>query len=125
MSDGAAEIAQIEHEFAILRDRYALYHRGAAWVRRTLIGACAIVAGLIAWRLVLGDFFGVVLTIIFSAIFGLWCLPYRKRRLIDIVSEARIPIYSGRRGAREVEDMIALREKRLAELKGLPREPHP
>ena len=45
-------------------------------------------------------------------------LPYRKRRLIDIVSESGIAFYRGRSGAREVEQMIALREKRLTELKG-------
>ena len=79
------------------------------WVRRTFFGACAVLAGLIVWRLILGDFFGAVLVAVMSLIFVLWCLPYRrKRRLTDLL------------GAREVEEMIVLREKRLAEIKRRP-----
>jgi hypothetical protein len=109
MTGGADEIARIEHELARLRERHALFLRGAAWVRRTFFGACAVLAGLVVWRLILGDFFGAVLAAIMGLIFLLWCLPYRrKRRLTDLL------------GAREVEEMIFLREKRLAELRRRP-----
>jgi hypothetical protein len=64
MSDGTAEIAQVEHELAMLRERHAIYQRGAEWVRRTLIGAGIVIAGLILWRIILGDFFGAVLIVI-------------------------------------------------------------
>ena len=47
MGSSADEIAKIEHELAILRERYAIYQRGAEWVRRTLIVAVIVIAGLI------------------------------------------------------------------------------
>ena len=83
-----------------------------------MIAACVVLVGLVIWRLVLGDVFGAVLVVILSGIVLVSSLPYRKRRLIDIVSESGIAFYRGRSGAREVEQMIALREKRLTELKG-------
>jgi hypothetical protein len=119
MGSSADEIAKIEHELAILRERYAIYQRGAEWVRRTLIVAAIVIAGLILWRLILGDFFGTVLIVIICAITLLAGIHYRKRRLIDIVSEIRVMPH-GRSEAREIEEMITLREKRLAELKGRP-----
>ena len=119
MSNGNGEVAKIEHELAILRDRYALYQRGAEWVRRTLIVASIVIAGLILWRIILGDFFGTILVVIICVSTLLAGIRYRKRRLIDIVSEARFP-HRGRSEAREIEEMIALREKRLAEIKNRP-----
>jgi len=118
MNGAADEIAKIEHELTTLRERYTIFQRGAEWVRRTLIAACVVLVGLVIWRLVLGDVFGAVLVVILSGIVLVSSLPYRKRRLIDIVSESGIAFYRGRSGAREVEQMIALREKRLTELKG-------
>ncbi len=54
MNRAADEIAKIEHELAMLRERYAIFQRGAEWVRRTLIAACVVVMGLVVWTLVLG-----------------------------------------------------------------------
>jgi hypothetical protein len=117
MSDSTAEIAKIEHELAILRERYAIYQRGAEWVRRTLIAAGVVIAGLILWRIILGDFFGVVLIVIVCVIISLGSIRYLRQRLIDIVSETRFP-QRGRSEAREIEEMIALREEHLAKIKG-------
>jgi hypothetical protein len=119
MSPAADEIAKIEHELAILRERYTLYQRGAVWVRRTLIVAGIVVAGLILWRLILGDFFGTALITILCGAMLASSIGYRKWRLIDIVSEIRTMPH-GRSEAREIEEMIALREKGLAGLKGRP-----
>jgi hypothetical protein len=120
MSDRTAEIAKIEHELAILRERYALYQRGVQWVRYALIGAATVLAGLIIWRLVLGDFFGAILVGVFCIIFALVLHDYRRRRLIDIISEAYVYTLPSRRSsseAREIEEMVAKCERRLAELK--------
>ena len=107
MASSADEVARIEHELAMLRERLTIFQRGAEWVRRAFFGTCVVMAGLIVWRLALGDFFGAVLVAIMGLIFALWCLPYRhNRRLTDLL------------GARETEEMIVLREKRLAKLKG-------
>ena len=96
MAPSADEIAKIEYELAMLRERHALILRGAEWVRWAFFGACMVLAGLIVWRVVLGDFFGAVLIAIMCLIFGLWCLPYRRRRrLTDLL------------GAREVEEMMS------------------
>jgi hypothetical protein len=119
MSDGSAEIAEIEHQLAILRERYAIYQRGAEWVRRTLIAAGVVIAGLILWRIILDDLFGTVLIVIICVIILLGSIPYRRQRLIDIVSQKRFP-QRGPSDAREIEEMIALREKGLAGLKGRP-----
>jgi hypothetical protein len=119
MASSADEIAKIEHELAILRERYALYQRGAEWVRRTLIAAGIVIAGLILWRIILGDVFGAILIVIICVIMLLGGIRYRRRRLIDIVSEIRVMPH-GRSEAREIEEMIAQREKRLAELKARP-----
>ena len=118
MNGAADEIAKIEHELTMLRERYTIFRRGAEWVRRTLIAACVVLVGLVVWRLVLGDVFGAVLVVVIGGIAMVSSLPYRKRRLIDIVSESGFAFHRGRSGAREVEEMITLREKRLTEIKG-------
>jgi hypothetical protein len=117
MADNAAEIAKIEHEIDILRARYALFERGAEWLRRTLVAAGIILAGLILWRIILGDFFGAVLVVIICVSTWLGVLRYRKKRLIDLVSATRFPQFFGPSEAREIQTMIAMREKRLAEIK--------
>jgi hypothetical protein len=119
MSPAADEIAKIEHELAILRERYAIFQRGANWVRHFLIVAGIVAAGLILWRLILGDFFGAILIAILCGIMLVSSIGYRKWRLIDIVSEMRFPQHGGSE-AREIEEMIADREKRLAETKARP-----
>jgi hypothetical protein len=127
MSGSADEIARIENELDILRNRYALFRRGAEWVRWTLIAAGAVLAGLVLWRLILGDIFGAILVITFGVMFALSGWHYRRRRLIDLVSQSWIwiptgggtlPLARGGSEAREIEAMIAQREKRLAELRG-------
>ena len=117
MAGHTGEIATIEHELAMLRERYAIYQRGAVWARRTLVAAGLVIAGLILWRLVLGDVFGAALVVILCVIVAVGALPYRKRRLIDLVSITSSPMRSGS-DAHQVERMIAQREKRLAKLQG-------
>jgi hypothetical protein len=85
-------------------------------VRRTLIVAGIVIAALILWRIILGDFFGAILIVIVCVGVLLCSIRYRKQRLIDIVSEIRVSPH-GRSEAREIEGMIALREQRLAEIK--------
>jgi hypothetical protein len=116
MSPAADEIARIEHELEILRSRYAVFGRGAEWVRRTLIVAGFIVACLILWRVLHGDFFGTAMIVVVCATGLLIVVSSRKDRLIDIVSPIRVRP-SSLSEAQEIEEMIALREKRLAELK--------
>jgi hypothetical protein len=119
MSPAPDEIARIEHELDILRSRYAIFQRGAEWARRTLIVAALIVACLILWRVLHNDLLGTAMIVVICTAGLLIIIRSRKDRLIDIVSPIRVRP-SSLSEAQEIEEMIALREKRLAELKASP-----
>jgi hypothetical protein len=119
MSPAADEIARIEHELDILRSRYAIFQRGAEWVRRTLIVAGLIVACLILWRLLHNDLLGTAMIVVICTAGLLIIVSSWKDRLIDVVSPIRVRP-SDLSEAQEIEEMIALREKRLAELRHHP-----
>ena len=110
----------------MLRERYAIFQRGAEWLRRTLIAACMVVTGLLVWTLALGNLLAADAIVIVCLVF-ISSLFYSDFRLVDLVSGKRILVAGGahanpfdRRssGAREIEEMIMLRERRLADLRG-------
>ena len=131
MTTNAAEIAKIEHELDILRSRYAIFAYWATVVKWVFMAAAVIVVALI---LILGVFRDPLLAgfmaFVIAAIVGTIYLGMRgKLRWIDVVSPAPWPRGFGwggasifERGPRSeavvVEDMIADREARLAELRG-------
>ena len=117
MTSRADEIAKLQHELELLRERRAIYQRGALWVRRTFIAAGIVLAGLVIWKLVLADIFGAVVIVLISASLVLGSLRYR-RRGPDLLSQLTISWYGTRGDHREVEEMISVREKRLAEIEG-------
>jgi len=129
------EIAQIGHELALLRARYASYGRSAALMQtifRVLIPAGAIAAAVLAAELLLFDvlyglfFIGAVLIVVAAAS---WFVGSLHLRWIDFVSQAPRGVYNtyfytpdidphlrANSDAELIERQIADRERRLSEL---------
>ena len=112
MTGSADEIDKIERELDHLRERYATFQWVAVWTPRILIVACVVCAGATVGEIILGDILGAVWFMILLVFFAVFGLQYRKQRPIDVIS---MPGFGT--NAREVEEMIAQRERRLAELK--------
>lgn len=110
-----AEIANLEHELAVLRERHAKLLANDERLKTILLyGAWATGAVAIAlaiYAVVTGNIFGAVIVIVIAGtmIFG-WMNERREWRLYDVL----LP-FGG--DLRMVEDAIAIREKRLEELK--------
>ena len=141
MAGGEAEIERIEHELEILRARYALFEKWGRITKvflATVIPASLILIVVLSVRAIPNDlFFGLFIGgMICVAVGLLWfgvrlgplCPNSRAQnwRAIDMVSPQPYPsdffpwnrFFSGPLSeAQEIEDMIAVREKRLAELK--------
>jgi hypothetical protein len=113
--DEAAEIVRIEHELSILRERYANFERGARRVDWFMSRASIVVAGFGGIVLTAGHSWGLPFLLLGLVI---WAGSYymgKNGRTMDDVSHG----FDGavRSEAEAVEQMIAEREQRLAELK--------
>jgi cytochrome bd-type quinol oxidase subunit 2 len=136
--DRNAEIARIRHELDILRARYATYERWGRvlriffmiWTPLFFALAAALIVKAFMADPFMGGFFAVLAVV---ACLLLWLtrgpnssLPFLRGRWVDAASSmgAGISLYPGvasvrltrRSDAREIEDQIAERERRLAEL---------
>jgi hypothetical protein len=111
----SAEIANLEHELGVLRGRHASILVNERRIEATFVyGAWATVAvaiGLVIYALATGNIFGAVIVIIIVAILGIGWLMELKGWDFDNV---RYPLRPDRW---RLEQAIALREKRLNELK--------
>ena len=119
--DQANEIAQIERELLILRERYANFERGARWVQRfgsagsIFLAAFGIVV-LAATAKPLGFFY----LLLGVAMWAGWTFLVDKEQIMDWVSMVRLGVWGSgdkRSEVRAVTRMIAEREQRLALLK--------
>jgi hypothetical protein len=130
MTDNAAEIAKIEHELEILRTRYATFERWAKVAKWFVIGVAVIVsATIIGYGLIHDLLVAVLMIFVIVVIAAAFYLTgdYRNLRWIDGISHPpgwprEIGWFPYRGPASEaiaIESMIAGREARLAELKGL------
>jgi hypothetical protein len=129
MTDNAAEIAKIEHELEILRTRYATFERWAKVVKSFVIGIAAIVSvTTIGYGVIYDPLVAALVILVVAVIAGAFYLTgdYRAIRWIDVVSPPpgwprEIGWFPHRGPASEaiaIESMIAIREARLAELRG-------
>ena len=136
--DRNAEIARIRHELDILRARYATYERWGRvlriffmiWTPLFLVLVAALIVKAFLADPFMGGFFAALAVV---ACLLLWLtrdrnssLPLLRGRWVDAASSmgAGISLYPGvaslrltrRSDAREIEDQITKRERRLAEL---------
>ncbi|CAN7733304.1 hypothetical protein LJR220_001899 [Bradyrhizobium sp. LjRoot220] len=113
----AEEIARLEHELAELRSHYAHLERNGRVMKRgsvIMLAAFAAFIGYLLWT----DFVMGALAVVVSATIAalVWFMPASGRRWIDAgtpMGEFEI----GPSRARKVEQWIADREARLAELR--------
>jgi hypothetical protein len=114
--DGVAELARIDHELSILRERYANFERNARWVDRFVSGGSIAVAGFGGIVLAAGRSWGLPFLLVGLLIWAGGYYVGKDGRTMDVVSHT----FRGslRSEAEAVVQMIAEREQRLAELKG-------
>jgi hypothetical protein len=114
--DGVAEIARIEHELSILRERYANFEGSARWVDWFMSGASIVVAGFGGIVLAAGHSWGLPFLLLGLLIWAGRYYAEKNGLTMDTVSHA----FRGsvRSEAEAVVQMIAEREQRLTELKG-------
>jgi hypothetical protein len=133
--DRDVEIAQIIHELGVLRNRYALYERGARMLRTTFLVWVPLVVVLILGAIfkvivadtLMGAFFLGIVVVPSALMWFLVGLDRRRTRWIDIASmqtspfgmyAMMLPGHAHRSSdASLIEDQIAQREHRLAQLR--------
>jgi hypothetical protein len=113
----AEEIARLEHELAELRSQYANLERNAHVMKRGsmfMLAALVVFILFLLWR----DFVvGAIAVVVSAAVAALvWFFPAGDRRWID-TSTPTTEFEFGPSQAQKVEQWIADREARLAELR--------
>jgi hypothetical protein len=111
------EIARLEQELAELRQHYAQLERNGWMTKRGsmfMLAALAVFIGYLLWADFVMGAFAVVVSAAIAAL--VWFLPAGNRRWIDAGTPMG-ELESGPSQARKVEQWIADREARLAELR--------
>ena len=111
------EIARLEHELAELRSHYAQLERNGRMTKRGsmfMLAALAVFIGYLLWADFVMGAFAVVVSAAIAAL--VWLLPAGNRRWIDAGTPMG-ELESGPSQALKVEQWIADREARLAELR--------
>src|SRR5258707_7195770 len=112
MRESSAEIAQLEHELAILRQRHSNFARSARLLRLVWIVACVAILGGVAYGIATDNMLGTVAAFVFFIGALATGVMHYDRRPIDIVSQ--VGSWPPQRSeALAVEEMIAERERRL------------
>ncbi|HXW27175.1 MAG TPA: hypothetical protein VEK73_20690 [Xanthobacteraceae bacterium] len=119
----ADEIAQIEHELSILRERYGHFQRGARRVHRFMLGTSLVLAGVGGALLIAGRSIGLP-ALLLGLLMSVWLYHVKTDDMMDAVSDVgptggwEVMAFSPVRSeAKAVARMIAEREQRLTLLK--------
>ncbi|MBR1144408.1 hypothetical protein [Bradyrhizobium sp. AUGA SZCCT0431] len=111
------EIARLEHELAALRSQYALLERNGRVAKRGSVFMLAALAAFLGYLLWADFVMGALAVVVSTAIAVLvWFLPASNRRWIDAGTPMG-ELEFGPSQAQKVEQWIADREARLAELR--------
>jgi hypothetical protein len=110
------QIANIEHEIAVMRERLANIERGARWLWPSFYMMCLGVACAVGYLAMKGEMTAVFVAVVAGAFLALIALALRNGRLVDLASLMDFG-FPERSYAIFLEKGIAEREQRLAELK--------
>jgi hypothetical protein len=111
------EIARLEHELAALRSQYALIERNGRVAKRGsvfMLVALAVFLGYLLWADFVMGAFAVIVSAAVAAL--VWFMPASNRRWVDTGTPMG-EFDFGPSQAQKVEQWIADREVRLAELR--------
>jgi hypothetical protein len=111
------EIARLEHELAALRSQYALIERNGRVAKRGsvfMLVALAVFLGYLLWADFVMGAFAVIVSAAVAAL--VWFMPASNRRWVDTGTPMG-EFDFGPSQAQKVEQWIADREMRLAELR--------
>jgi hypothetical protein len=131
----ADEIRQIEHDLQNLERRYGALQDAVSWLKVGFGANVAALIGFAAWGVIIGNAGLVVIALVLLMVCGLGVLvgpvslgaglawSGRRARWIDVVGwnpPGALGVSVGCSEAMAVEDMIADRRRRLAQLRARP-----